>query len=162
MGGCACQRIPPLLFHILQCIAQVPKAKSHTTIRSLKERLSPNFIASCDTVMDMDTLFFPNVFNLALDRDQRNVKISSGPLPVSTQDNGSVIHQAGRSSKATLDNTIKSMSCNKVLSCTPRATKTSRKASPGQTTFGWLSVIICQYQLMFNCREVSQPQPGPN
>lgn len=109
----------------LTVIAKVPTANSHTTIRPVKTRPNPNSIASRDTVMDIDILFFPNVFNLALDRDQRNVKMGSGPLPVSTQDNGSAIHQAGQSSKAKLDNMIKRLSCNKVFSCTPRAAKTS-------------------------------------
>lgn len=88
-------------------ISSGPHSKESHNHKPVKARLSPNFIASCDTVKDMDAPLFPNVFILALDRDQRNVKMSSGALPVSTRDNGLVIHEAGQSSKAKLDHMIK-------------------------------------------------------
>ena len=91
MGNCVSQGRSSLLFHILQYIAQGSSAKSNHETAQDKTEL--HFAASCDTVMDIKRLFFPHVFSRALDRNQRNIKMSSSPLTVLTQDNGSHIRQ---------------------------------------------------------------------
>lgn len=138
-----------MLFHILQYITQDFSAKSNHETAQDKTEL--HFAASCDTVMDIKRLFFPHVFSRALDRDQRNIKMSSSPLTVPTQDNGSHIRQDS------LPRPSLTMSKGSLF-LHPGSTKDLLKSQVGLNQSLLALCLICQHYLLFSCREVSHAE----
>lgn len=94
------------------------------------------------------------MFSRALDRDQKNVKMSSSPLVVPTQDNGSHIRQESPT-KAKFDYVKRKLSWSKAWFLHPEITKVPLKSQvrPNQSLLALY--FICEHYLLFNCREVS-------
>lgn len=123
-------------------------------MKSGKTRLNPTFAASCDAMVNIESLFILSVFSVALDREQRNVKMSSGH-PCCPHPGQWVIHQAGQSSKANFDHVKKEavMEPSSVLHPESNKVLLRSQAMPYKALLALC--LICQHHLMFNCGEVN-------